>query len=186
MLYVEPAAFKASTSIADSFADADVSAALTAASRAVEKVTQRRFWKDSTPATRTYTATSCRRVNIDDAAQINTVTASGAAITSFVAEPLNAAADGEPYLWLSSTLGVFPTIAGGVTVTGLFGWPAVPEQIPQMVTILASKFLKRSREAPFGVVNAGGIEGIAMQLAREDPDMQVLIKPLMRYSMWVA
>lgn len=182
MLYVSAAAFKESVSIPDSATDADVNMALTAASRAVEKVTRRkRFDKDSSPVTRTYTARSSCFVSIDDAVDIDSVTVAGGDVTDYVAEPLNANDDGHPYTWLSSDSGVFAsTRRGQVAVTGTFGWPAVPDEIPQMVTILASRLLMRTRQAPMGVITAGSIEGIAVRLARTDPEMQLLVEPLTR------
>ena len=186
MLYVTTPAFKQSVSIPDSATDSDVVMALEAASRAVEEITQRRFWKDSSPATRVFTAATRCHVRIDDIAQIDTVTSAGTTITDYVARPANAVADGKPYTSLKSSTGIFSTADDAIEVTGLFGWPDVPGQVPQMVTILASKMLKRTREAPFGIVTAGSLEGIAVQLARTDPDMRLLIEPLMRFSMLVA
>jgi hypothetical protein len=180
--YVDSEAFKSSMSIIGTFSQSDVEMALSAASRAVERVTHRRtFLKDSSPTTRTYSARTTTAVSIDDAASITQVQVNGSTVTDYLAHPLNAPADGRPYTWLKSASGVFDASReGAITVTGLFGWPAVPDEVPQMVTILASKLLKRTREAPFGIVTVGGLDGGALQMATTDPDMKLLCKPLTR------
>lgn len=178
-LYVEPDPFKATVQIPDAVSDADVDAALEAASRAVEQVTHRRFWKDTAAVQRAYTATSPSLVFIDDIARIDEVTVDGTVLDDYDAEPLNAALDNEPWLWLESDRR-FTSGRGEIQVTGLFGWPQIPGQVPQLVTIVAAKLLKRSREAPWGIVTSGGIEGTALRITREDPDAQFLIGPLKR------
>lgn len=186
MLYVARQEFKASVSIPDTTTDADVDMALEAASRAIEKVTQRRFWLDAEDVTRSYTANTSRLVMVDDVASITEVTSDGTVVTDYTAEPLNSDLDQEPFLWLASDDGAFSVKRGAVKVTGRFGWPVIPGQVPEFVTIAASKLLKRAREAPWGVVTAGGIEGHAIRLARQDPDLQFLLGPLMRNHPVVA
>lgn len=189
--YVGIEAFKSSASIPDSMTDADVSMVLAASEHAVEQACsagqfKRRFWKDAAPTTRTYTAYDYCKIRIDDIVDVDAVTVDGVAVTGFVPGPLNAAADGEPYLYLEAStpsVALFTSITrGGVAVTGTFGWPVIPDEVKQMVTILGSRLLKRTREAPFGVVNAGGIDGAAIYLARSDPEIKTLIDPLIRYS----
>ena len=183
MDYVSVEAFKSSVSLSgQTFADADVDMALAAASRAVEQATRRkRFDVDTLPVVRRYTATNSCRVMIDDCADVQSVTVSGGDVADFLPEPLNANEDGRPFTWISSAAGGFTTgLRGAVEVTGLWGWPEVPDEVPQMVTILASRLLQRSRQAPFGVLTAGAIEGIAVNLARTDPEMQTLCAPLTR------
>jgi hypothetical protein len=184
--YVELEAFKASVSIPNNATDADVTMALLAASRAVEQCTGRRtFWKDATSTTRAYTATSPGLVMLggDDTTTVTavavkqTIGGTAVALTSsdYFAEPANATVDGLPFTRISAVYGRFGCIPGGVQVTGTFGWPAVPAGVPQLVTIIASKLLKRTREAPWGVVQAGGLDGAAVQLASTDPDARLLL-----------
>lgn len=186
VLYVPPGAFKSSTSIPDGLGDEDVERALAAASGAVEKVCNRRFWLDPEDVTRKYTATSARMVVVDDVTSITSVTSAGIAITTYVPEPLNANVDGEPYKWLMSETTALSCERAAIEVTGRFGWPQVPDQVEQFVTIIAAKLVKRTREAPFGVINPGGIDAQAVRLAREDPDTMLLVKPLMRHFPVVA
>lgn len=186
VLYVPPAAFKASVQIPDGLGDEDVERALAAASGAIEELCSRRFWLDPEDVTRVYTATSARMVVVDDVASITTVTSAGTAITTYVPEPLNATVDGKPYKWLMSETTALSCERGAIAVTGRFGWPQVPEQVEQFVHIIAAKLLKRTREAPFGLVQTGGLDGQATRLAREDPDTMLLIRPLMRHHPVVA
>jgi hypothetical protein len=180
--YVTAEAFKASVSLASNVSDADVQVALGAAEKAVERVTQRRFWKDAAPVTRKYGTCDPTMIYIDDYATITTVTVDGTAVTDYKPGPFNAAADGEPFTYLYSTAGVFSSIEpDGIGVTGLPGWPAIPPEVSQMATIIGSRLLKRTREAPFGIVTAGSLEGPAMQLARTDPEVGMLVDPLIRY-----
>ena len=183
--YVQEAAFKQSVSIPDSATDSDVSMALHAAETAVERVTHRRFLTDQSPSTRVYTACDPCKVYVDDFTDVDTVTVDGVTITGYIPGPANAVADGQPYIYLVSELRT-PIFASsrenGVSVTGTFEWPELPGDVPQMVTILASRMLKRTREAPFGIVTGGSIEGIAMHLAQTDPEVSTLIDPLIRYG----
>lgn len=102
--------------------------------------------------------------------------------TDFHAEPLNAAADGVAWTRLiihpNSSFVDFP--AGerrSVRVVGRFGWPAVPPAVKQATSIYAARLMRRSREAPFGVVTAGIDEGAVMRLGRVDPDVAALLTP---------
>src|SRR4029453_18221569 len=176
--YVALAVFKASASVTDDATDADCTTALLAASRAVEACTNRRtFWKDAAPTTRTYTATSPGVVLIDDTTTVTALTVDGVALasTQWYPMPANAVADGTPYTWIQRRYYGFPTTFNSIAVLGTYGWPAVPFEVTQMVTILAEKLLKRTREAPWGMVSVGGVEGSAMRLAQTDPDLALLI-----------
>jgi hypothetical protein len=181
--YVGLESFKSSVSIPDSATDADATMALVSASRAVEECARRRtFWLDAAPTSRKYTAHSRTLVTIDDTTTATAVTVDGVALgsSSFIAQPNNAVADGKPFIRLYSPDGSFTATEAGVVVTGTFGWPAVPDEVEQLVTIIASKLLKRTREAPWGVVSAGGLDGSAIRLAQTDPDLKFLIKSVSR------
>jgi hypothetical protein len=69
----------------------------------------------------------------------------------------------------------FPTcFPRSVRVTGQFGWSEVPEAVKSATVILATKLVRRAREAPFGVVSIG-LDGGAMRIARTDPDVMFLL-----------
>jgi hypothetical protein len=181
--YVKEAAFKESVSIPDNATDADVTLALLAASRGVEQCTRRRtFWLDAAPTTRKYTAVSPCLVTVDDVTAVTAVTVDGVALatTDWTAEPVNAAVDGKPFLRIRAPSGALSATRNGVGAVGTFGWPTVPAEIGQLVTIIASKLLKRTREAPFGVLTQGGLDGFAARIAQTDPDTYFLVKALTR------
>jgi hypothetical protein len=69
-----------------------------------------------------------------------------------------------------------------VKLTGQFGWTILPEAVKAATSILAAKLLRRVREAPFGIVTAGIDQGVAMRIARTDPDVYSLIAPYSRHA----
>lgn len=180
----------------ETFADADISAALEAASRGIDGVCDRRFYADSDASqVRYYTPLSGRMVSIDDCVTITSVytDTSGdgtfasqlTSVTDYIANPLNAAADGWPWTRLElnpQSANYFPVQPRSVEVTGKFGWTAVPAPVVEATTILASALLKRAREAPFGVVTVGLDAGAAMRIARNDPHVMFLLGPYVRLS----
>jgi hypothetical protein len=177
-LYLSLSDLKVAIQIPDGLTDTDLLRALGAASRAVEQATGRRFWLDEDSSTRRYTATSSSLVLVDDVAEIDSVTSNGTAVDWFPG-PANADAELEPFVWIESD-GAFSKARGAIEVTGRFGWPEVPEQIPQIVLVLATKLFKRSREAPFGIVGSNSIDGTSLRITRDDPDMKLLIEPFRR------
>lgn len=109
----------------------------------------------------------------------------------FFLEPLNAEADGVPFEQIRAVRGSFAVGSRVLKVSGTFGWPGIvgdddavtanpPAQIVAFAEVLAVKFLTRIREAPFGVVTAGADMGVAMRLARTDPDFPTLSAGLCR------
>lgn len=171
----------------ETFADVDMALALTAASRGIDNATGRRFYPDANASqVRFYSPQDSRVLWIDDLIELTALASDSgdglfgtgwALNTDFVLGPLNATADGTPWHRIS-TLGSrrLPTAQRSVRVTGKFGWAAVPEGIKEATIILASKLLRRVREAPFGVVDLG-IEGGAMRVVRDDPEVRFLIGP---------
>lgn len=188
--YATVSELKASLTLTgETFADPDVTLALTAASRAIDNYCNRFFYADANAnVVRYYSAEHPRVLPIND---LITLTSLAADVDGdgtfeqvwtenvhFVLEPLNAAVDGKPWIMV----GVhprggryFPTYQPrAVKVTGKFGWSAVPEPIKEATMVLASKLMRRVREAPFGVITAGLDEGTAMRIASNDPDVKFL------------
>lgn len=173
----------------ESFADDDVALALTAASRAIDRTAKRRFWHDSDATKiRYYSPASATRLDIDDLVTLtelatgggdNTFTTVWTVNVDFILEPLNGTADGLPYRVIRSLGKSLPTVPRSVRVTGKFGWPAVPDEVKQATIVLASKLMRRAREAPFGVL-AFAEGGEVARIARTDPDVAMLIGPFLR------
>ncbi len=177
------------------YADEDIAAAITAASRGIDEACQRRFFADDDAnQVRYYSPANWTTVMIDDLAVLTEFATDNAGDgsfdvvwaenTDFVLEPLNAPADGWPYTRIRShprrvTAGMPAWWPRSVRVTGQFGWSAVPGAITEATTILASQLLKRAREAPFGIV-AFGDAGATARLATTDPSVRFLVGPYMR------
>ena len=176
-------------------ADADLTLAIGAASRAVDSTTGRRFWLDTgTANVRYYTPASSRGpLEIDDLVTLTSVavdrTGTGTfsetwvSGTDFVLEPFNNPSEqpARPYEKIRPRRlsgQYFPAcVEQSVKVTGQFGWSSVPDDVAAATGILAAKLLLRSRTAPFGIVMPGGIDsGVAMHIARTDPDVYSLLR----------
>jgi hypothetical protein len=191
--YVELESLKATLELTgESFADLDIRTALTAASRAVDEVCDRRFYPDTDASqVRYYKPAAAWLVTLDDVQTVTTFEVDNdgdgtfdtwTANDQFFLEPMNAAADGWP--WTRAVINplnsaYFNGRHREVKVTGKFGWPAVPAAITEATTILASRLVKRAREAPFGIAGFG-IDGAAVRVARTDPDVAFLLEPYRR------
>ncbi len=183
-----------------SFADYDAQMAISAASQGIDQYTGRRFSLDAdTTSVRYYTPRELRYVNVDDIVSVATVSVDydgdgvfetvWALNTDYVLEPLNAAADGWPY----ETIRVhprsrqwLPQYPRSVKVQAQFGWPvAAPQNIKEATTILATRLLRRAREAPFGVVGLG-IDSTGVRISRTDPDVCFLLDNWIRGAQVLA
>lgn len=195
--YVSAAVLKATLSLTgETYADADVAVAVEAASRMVDAECDRRFYKDSADTTRYYSPRSSGWVAIDDLADLttlatdadgtNTYATAWTESTHFTFEPANAETNGRPrtMIRVRAAGGLwFPTgYPNSVRVVGKFGWDATPPQVVSATSIIASRLLRRMREAPFGIVTAGIDEGVAMRLGRIDPDVAALLRPFVRLA----
>lgn len=175
--------------------DADLPRAIHAASRAVDGYCNRRFWLDDADTQRYYRLrqsvvaledlTTCTEVAVASSSGGSYSTV-GTAGRDYILEPLNAAVDGRPYTLLRA-IGWWPGYRWRppaqlptMRVTGRYGWQTIPAQVPVATAILASKLLVRGRQAPFGIVTAGGEVGVAMRILSHDPDVQGLLEDLVR------
>lgn len=189
--YVTLRDLKTTLELTTAHADRDLQTSIAAASVTIEGCCRRRFWKDAdanqvrrfTPLSPTFVWTfdiaNLTSVKVDDAddGTYSTTLTEG---TDFVLEPLNAAADAEPWTELVAKRRAWVVRSAYVQVTARFGWPEVPQPIVEATRILAVKLFKRKREAPFGVVTWGSETGALMRLAREDPDVGPLIRDYVR------
>jgi hypothetical protein len=195
-LYVTLAALKATLSITATTWNDDLTAAIAAASRAIDEECGRRFYADDdATSVRYYTPTVASHLTIDDLADITSVyidtagtgsyTTLWTAGTHFHLSPYNAAEDGCPYTELEvrgQSGATLPCYTKSVKITGQYGWPTVPNAIAQATGILAARLFKRAREAPFSVFGMG-VDGSAVRISRTDPDVAMLVKPFSRNRM---
>jgi len=192
--YISVEELKSSLSLAgQAFADPDIARAISAASRAIDQICDRRFYADTVDSTRKYIPSSTAFMAIDDLASFTSMSQSGTAMTQdvdFWFEPLTAVQDGKPwtavkslgrpFIWTQKDIqpgGAF--VDPRISITGKFGWATTPPEVVEATGILATRLMKRSREAAFGVLSLG-IDAGAIEIARYDTDVQTLIDPYVR------
>lgn len=179
--YLTLAQYKAYPRIDDTVDDAELSTAITAASRAIDDHCNRQFGKVATPEARTYRAyydyERCRwAVSIDDlqtAAGV-VITADGAAVTDYVLEPRNAVAEGKAWtrLVFGSSVRLSDDEIGAV---GPWGWTAFPVAVVQACKLQTSRLAAR-RDSPFGIAGSPQQGSELRLLARVDPDVAVALR----------
>lgn len=177
-----------------SFVDYDATRAIAAASRGIDEYCGRRFFSDGTETVRYYSPVEWGYVQIDDMISCSSISTDqdndGTFETAWTVnkdyflEPLNAAADGKPYEQVrinpsGSLRWPWWSWKRSVAVTGTFGWPAVPDQVREATTILASRLIRRKREAPFAVIGMG-LDSAGVRIAKTDPDVCFLLDNLVR------
>lgn len=165
--------------------------AVAATSRAIDRHTHRRFWKDPAVVIRVFDVCDPCTALVDDIADMvglvvkvdNTGTGTYATTwtgTDYQLRPLNADADGGAYSWRQiGALGgkYFPAPFRGypnLQVTAKWGWSAIPDEVSE-AAILKAVSLFRRKDAPFGV--AGFAEFGAVRITRRDPDVIDLLSP---------
>ncbi len=170
--------------------------AISAVSRAIDKYCgfpRRRFWRDETPTTHTYTPTLNDELYVTDIAsrvglvvQIDGTAAPLVDGTDFVLGPANVDQNGAAYAFTKiSAIGsrLFPLSFTGkptVSITGIHGWSEIPDEVVQACIIRSTSILKR-KDAPFGVAGFGEF-GTAVRIRAEDPDVADLLGPFVRYG----
>lgn len=180
---------------ADTEDDAELATAITAASRAIDRSTDRQFGQTDAVEDRFYTARFdrwiCRWVvDIDDvmtdtglvvAADLAGDDTYSTVIDSFRLHPLNAAVESRPWTQVvAGRTGPHPNAErGAVQVSATFGWSEVPESIVQATLLQASRFFAR-RQAPFGVAGSPEVGSEMRLLNRVDPDVEVSVGPYRR------
>ncbi|HEV2929458.1 MAG TPA: phage gp6-like head-tail connector protein, partial [Propionibacteriaceae bacterium] len=139
-----------STSTVD---DVELALAVAAASRAVDRATNRQFGVVAAAEERTYPARYDRRrcrwlVEIDDVQTTTGLEVAGVAFDADLhrLEPLNAQALGRP--WTLLVLDANP--GDEVTIEALWGWTAVPDPVKQATLLQGHRFAWR-RASPQGV-----------------------------------
>lgn len=190
--YITSASLKATLDIGDTYADADIVTAISAASQAIDAYKNTRFFP--TFETRVYSPDACHySVDIDDlnasTAITVTVDVNGDGVyetswvqnTDYYLDPANANLTGKPYnrLTIRRQSGrLFPNWQRSLQIQGSFGWATAPPQVTQAATILAGRYLKRARETPYGLLTIIGDAVAAARLGKIDPDVAFLLNDL--------
>jgi hypothetical protein len=185
--YSDRATLKLALGITDGARDALLDKALTAASRAIDRQTGRRFWLDSSASARVFSPHG--RVVRDDRGELFLIDDLGAAdalvvevgtpgswtaVTDYETWPDNALTKGEPITGLLLPTGFWGTDRTRVRVTERWGWPAIPDEIEQAARLQAGRLYRR-KDSPEGV--AGSAEWGLIRVPRLDPDVLALIEP---------
>lgn len=170
--------------------DAEITDDIAAAAGAIEERTSRIFTQDTNDVARKFWPENSGYAILDDlAAFTSLVDQSGTTWTretDFYLEPNNAQQQGRPWTAIrtiarpfiftkAQTPAGWPGFDGRITVTGKWGWPAVPAQIAKANALLAARFFRR-RDAPLAVLGLG-TETEALRLGAFDPDVAALVDP---------
>lgn len=179
--------------IGDTDDDTQLSYAIAAASRAIDRLCNRQFGIVDAPEERQYTAYWDRRrcrwvVETDDLMTTTglTFTVSAGTITDYRLEPVNAPQKGRPWerLVVLPSSSVEPsTDEFGASIEALWGWSDVPLPIQQGTLLQASRFFTR-RNSPFGIAGSPELGSEMRLLAKVDPDVAVSVGPYKRW--WAA
>lgn len=188
MSYATLAEFKSAIGITDSTDDTPLQSVLDATDALIDNYVDRKQGFGTATETRYYTADDWRYVLTDDLVSITTLetddNADGTYETTWTANtdynlaPGNAALDGWPYTEIDVSVNIpknFPRgVYRGVKVTGVFGWPSVPNAVKQAALIQAGAVWS-SRTSPFGIIGSQDLGGILRQTRALHPEAQVLL-----------
>lgn len=190
--YCTLAEVKRSLGITDSVDDALIGLCITAASAAIDNMTERTF--GTATATRVFVADDSFYTPIDDLYQVTSIKTSDDAdqvyditwqTTDYQLEPLNGTINGTPWPYTGvRAVGdyLFPTVGQEATVqiTGVWGWPSVPVAIQQAAILQSARYFKRA-DSPMGVA---GFDAMGVvRLSNLDPDIYTLLDPYKKIRM---
>lgn len=193
--YVTAAEMRAFLRIADADDDVQIGVAIAAASRAIDRHTNRQFGVVASAEERFYTGHYDRRrcrwvVEIDDLMsttgfdpQVQDVNGTDLGAVTYTLEPRNAAAKGRPWelLVVKPDSTYVPTgLTNECAFTGLWGWTSVPTTVKQACYLQASRFLAR-RDSPYGIAGSPDVGSELRLLARLDVDVATSLGSYMRW-----
>lgn len=202
--YTDTSTFKAwHAGISDQVDDGKIEDVITAVSRWIDGYCHRRFWKDTEATTRTYVPTCRDRLKIDDLVSLTTLKTDAAGDGTFETTwtssdyqllPLNPSMwpETRPYNELKA-IGdyTFPYPVTGwqrredrVQISGIFGWPAVPQAVEQACLIQAASVFTR-RNSPNGTIGSTDF-GVVRVGVRVDPDVAKLLEPYRKHAVLVG
>lgn len=188
--YCTLAQLQARLTIEDTADDNTLEEVITAVSRLIDTYCRRRFY--AATETRYYTparSDSCRVFDLLSVTALATDTAGDRtwsttwATTDYDLLPLNAALDGEPYTMIETAPNgryAFPRSPKSLQIAGSFGYAATTPALVREATLLQAARLFKRKDSPFGVM--GSPELGMMRISRLDPDVQQLLRSLIRYE----
>ena len=186
--YCTLAEVKAALRLTDNVDDALIEGAIESASRRIDGVTGRWFYKTAATAIKMYPVDSYN-VSVQDMANTSIVVKTDddgdgtfettwTQGTDYQLEPLNASLNAKPYNRIVAIGGkTFPLQYNPdpalVQVTAQWGWETVPHDIRQAAVLLSIRGFARYNAA-LGVV---GFADMAIQVRAVDPDVRDLLAP---------
>lgn len=175
--------------------DADLEAAVAAASQGLDQELGRTFDLSDPAVTRLYTPQDDVTLPINDLVDLDTLKIdrdgdgtfeeTWTVNTDFVLLPLNATVDNEPYTHVEvRSQGRYSLPVGqrgSVQIVGQWGWNQIPDRIVEAAGLIATQLLMRKRDAPFGVTSfSSGDSVTAAYIAKSDPHVRWLTRGLSR------
>lgn len=185
--------FKQYLSIGDTTDDTELELAVEAASRALDDACGQRFWQDPSATVRYFTPQQPHTMLLASAASdlesVGIVSVTSLAVdttgdgsyatswaegTEYYLAPRAADEADRPYTSLRTLHGwSFPAGHETVKVTGIFGWPEVPDVIKKACAIQAAKLFQVSKDGGGGLTDFGNAGG-SRYLERS---VELLIRP---------
>lgn len=198
--YVTSAQLKAHLRITDSADDAAVDLAVTAASRAIDKYTNRQFGQEASAVARYFRyegecidglpaiAITDLATTVDLVMKLDTAFNAGYATTLTVGTdfdfwPYNAALDGLPWTHMvfRSLAPVYPAgYSRELQGTAKWGWAQVPAIVQQACLIQAARFFVR-RDSSYGIAGSPEAGNELRLLDRLDPDVALSLTVVRRH-----
>jgi hypothetical protein len=173
--------------------DAPAERAIEAASRAIDAMCERRFYKDTSATARVYDMSTYYELAVDDfwtTTSLAVATDTGDdgtfetvwASTDYELWPRNgivSGIEGWPYRTIRAVEGrTFPCgRRTTVQVTAQWGWAAVPTAVVQACSLVANDYWK-AKDAPFGIAGVEG-DGIVARI-RANPQVRGLLGPYIK------
>jgi hypothetical protein len=146
---------------------------VTAVSRQVDGYCERHFWQVTETRIFTLTGKVLQLGTYNDLVAATTLAVDGVAVTGYTLGPINRSGpEARPYRWVSADTAF--TTGSMATITGTWGWPAIPAAVKQACLIQVSRVFKRA-ESPLGVAGFG--EFGVVRINQLDPDVRALLAP---------
>lgn len=180
--------FKDAVSIERDTKDSLLELAIGAASRSVDKYTDRVFYA-SAAETRYFDSSDPRHLYTDDFTAITSIAqdldGDETYETTWLVTDYELFREGPeyPYNEIRTTpfgLQGFSSTLNSIAITGDWGWETPPDDIKMATLLLAQRLWKR-KDTPFGIVGSSDF-GQLRVLTRIDPDVRQLLRPYRRLA----
>jgi hypothetical protein len=197
--YASLAEIKAELALTDTTDDTRLERVLEAVSEQIDSHCDRHFFLTEAAVARYFTAVKSDLLIIPDLVKVSalaidmsndgTFEEAWVENTDYQLAPYNAAEEGKPFTQvevMGSAGRSFPKSRKSVKITGVWGWPSVPKVVTEACLIQTARIFRRS-QAPFGIAQVPTLDGAGIRLmARLDPDVELLLRPVCRSPVKVA